>query len=72
VGVRWSARMGHGSWAECAGARARVLAGPKWPNKIVKSQFWFFLFSRKQFDFLYKIYPTIFFCSVNSKFASGK
>ena len=81
----------------CAGARAReqavgravaarcwaahVLAGPKWPNKIVQSQFLFFLFSRKQFDqfelnfydnFLYKIYPTIFFCSVNSKVASGK
>ena len=36
-----SARMGHGSWAGFAGARARVsrpwaarvLAGPKWPNK---------------------------------------
>jgi len=73
AGVRgWAA----GCWAGCAGGRAREQAmgccwiGPKWPNKIVQSQFLIFLFSRKQFDqfelnfydnFLYKIYPTIFF-----------
>ena len=51
-GAALSARMGRGCWAGFAGARARVsrpwaahvLAGPKWSNEQILSQFCFSYF----------------------------
>ena len=67
-------------WAAFAGPRALLLDQAEMAKQKYSHSFCFFLFSRKQFDqfelnfydnFLYKIYPTMFF-SVNSKVASGK